>query len=38
MKKNIKWLMAEIDLWLNDGLIAVDQAENIKRCPSGKPE
>jgi len=31
MKKNIKWLMAEIDLWLNDGLIAVDQAENIKR-------
>ena len=31
MKKNIKWLTAEIDLWLNDGLIAVDQAENIKR-------
>ena len=31
MKKNIKWLLAEIDLWLNEGLIAADQAENIKR-------
>lgn len=31
MKKNIKWLIAEIDLWLNEGLIAADQAENIKR-------
>jgi len=31
MKKNINWLLAEIDLWLNDGLIADDQAENIKR-------
>jgi uncharacterized membrane protein len=31
MKKNIKWLLAEIDLWLNEGLIAADQAQNIKR-------
>ena len=30
MKKNIKWLLAEVDLWLNDGLIAADQAESIK--------
>ncbi len=32
MKKNIKWLLAEIDLWLNEGWIAADQAEKIKRC------
>lgn len=31
MKKNIKWLLTEIDLWLNEELIAADQAENIKR-------
>jgi uncharacterized membrane protein len=31
MKKNIKWLLTEIDLWLNEGLIATDQAKNIKR-------
>jgi len=31
MKKNIKWLLAEIDQWLNEGLIAVEQAEIIKR-------
>jgi len=31
MKNNIKWLLAEIDLWLNEGLIAADQARNIKR-------
>jgi len=31
MKKNIKWLLAEIDLWLNEGLISADQAANIKR-------
>ena len=31
MRKNIKWLLAEIDLWLNDGLIASEQAELIKR-------
>jgi len=30
MKKNIKWLLAEIDLWLNEELITPDQAENIK--------
>jgi len=30
MKKNIKWLLAEIDLWLNEGLIAADQAQNLK--------
>jgi uncharacterized membrane protein len=30
MKKNIRWLLAEVDLWLNDGLIAADQAESIK--------
>ena len=30
MRKNIKWLLAEIDLWLNDGLIAAEQAELIK--------
>jgi uncharacterized membrane protein len=31
MKKNVKWLLAQIDLWLNEELIAPDQAENIKR-------
>ena len=31
MKKNIKWLLAEIDHWLDEGLVAADQAENIKR-------
>jgi len=31
MKKHIKWLLAEIDLWLNEELIAPDQAESIKR-------
>jgi uncharacterized membrane protein len=31
MKKNIKWLLAEIDRWLNEGLIAAEQAEIIKR-------
>ncbi len=31
MKKNIKWLLAEVDLWLSEELIAPDQAENIKR-------
>jgi len=31
MKKNIKWLLAEIDLWLNEGLITADQAVNIRR-------
>jgi uncharacterized membrane protein len=30
MKKNIKWLLAEIDLWLNEELIAPDQAQNLK--------
>jgi uncharacterized membrane protein len=31
MKKNIKWLLVEIDQWLIEGLIAADQAENLKR-------
>ena len=31
MKKNVKWLLTEIDLWLNEGIIATDQAEKIKR-------
>jgi uncharacterized membrane protein len=30
MKKNIRWLLAEIDLWQNDGLIVADQAQSIK--------
>ena len=30
-KKNIKWLLAEINLWLSEGLIGPDQAESIKR-------
>ncbi len=30
MKKNVKWLLAEVDLWLNDGIIAPDQAERLK--------
>jgi len=29
-KKNIKWLIAEIDLWRNEGLITADQADHIK--------
>jgi uncharacterized membrane protein len=31
MKKHINWLLAEIDLWLNEGLIAAEQAEIIRR-------
>jgi uncharacterized membrane protein len=31
MKKNIKWLQVEIDKWLIEGLIAADQAEDLKR-------
>lgn len=31
MKKNIKWLRAEIDLWLSEGLIGPDQAETLRR-------
>ncbi len=31
MKKNIKWLRVEIDQWLIEGLIAADQAEDLKR-------
>ncbi|UCD81221.1 MAG: DUF2157 domain-containing protein [Desulfobacterales bacterium] len=31
MKKNIKWLLAEIDLWLSEGLISTDQAAELKR-------
>jgi len=31
MKKNITWLLAEIDLWLKEGLIAADQAATLKR-------
>jgi len=31
MKKNIKWLRVEIDKWLIEGLIAADQAEDLKR-------
>jgi uncharacterized membrane protein len=38
MKKNIKWLLAEIDLWLKEGLIAAEQAEIIKRrYPAPEP-
>jgi uncharacterized membrane protein len=31
MKKNIKWLLAEIDQWLSEGLISTAQAEDLKR-------
>ncbi|CAB1076743.1 hypothetical protein D1AOALGA4SA_4538 [Olavius algarvensis Delta 1 endosymbiont] len=31
MQKNIKWLLAEIDIWLNEGLIGSDQAESLIR-------
>ena len=31
MKKNVKWLRGEIDLWHNEGLISAGQAQNIKR-------
>ena len=31
MKKSIKWLLAEIDQWLKEGLIAAEQADILKR-------